>query len=301
MFNLSENNLILVVIFLLLFLILLLSQRPNNSCIRERLDNEYHKHFDNSNKILCPPNEGVVLNKDLIINPKKVINEVVSDVKKSTEEISSAINEVEDVVNNTENEKINKIMEIVNKIKAPTEELERISQEHAIQEESVILEENVEEEHIKNVAKEVSKIVSESSIPENVITQETVPTVTQETVPTVTQETAPDVVPIEKRIAASVVSSENVATNTVAVEPKVSESNDGIVNIPEPYNGDFLMGYSVGGFSKDDLSTSVAIRPDPKCNIYRDAVNKLNLTGYIKNDQVNSSWNDSFGTSCGSI
>ena len=74
MFNLSENNLILVVIFLLLFLILLLSQRPNNSCIRERLDNEFHKHFDSSNKLLCPPNnEGEVLNKDLIINPKKVI------------------------------------------------------------------------------------------------------------------------------------------------------------------------------------------------------------------------------------
>ena len=115
MINLSENNLILVVIFLLLFIILLLSRRSNNRCVTENMNTEFHKQFDHSNKILCPTNnkeeisghnDGSILNKESITNPKKVIDEVASDVEKSTDETHSAIDEVNKVAkeSSTEND-----------------------------------------------------------------------------------------------------------------------------------------------------------------------------------------------------
>ena len=51
----------------------------------------------------------------------------------------------------------------------------------------------------------------------------------------------------------------------------------------------------------DKLSKTVLNNSDPKCNIYKDAVTKLNITGYIKNNQLDKSWNDSFGVHCGKM
>ena len=46
---------------------------------------------------------------------------------------------------------------------------------------------------------------------------------------------------------------------------------------------------------------SNTIISDPKCNIYKDAVKKLNYTGYISNDNIYQSWNDTFSTVCGNL
>ena len=375
MINLSENNLILVVIFLLLFIILLLSRRSNNRCVTENMNTEFHKQFDHSNKILCPTNnkeeisghnDGSILNKESITNPKKVINEVASDVEKSTDETHSAIDEVNKVAKEDENNKINDIMKIVNEMKGPTKQnllkqilidspppkTEKENREHiakllARKEKSI-----PKEEQIKNIASEVKQIISEKVDSEKVTptktedaplaktedaplakiedatiskTEDATPIKTNETAKIlmnapVVRERPSKVLPIENDINASPIEklkipekdlkcqNEYVQINTSAPEVidqpveknNIFESKDDIIDVPSPYNNSFLIGHSLGGLDDGNIK-SIVNSPDPKCNIYRDAVQKLNLTGYIKNNQLNNSWNDSFGANCGSM
>ena len=367
MINLSENNLILVVIFLLLFIILLLSRRSNNRCVTENMNTEFHKQFDHSNKILCPTNnkeeisghnDGSILNKESITNPKKVINEVASDVEKSTDETHSAIDEVNKVAKEDENNKINDIMKIVNEMKGPTKQnllkqilidspppkTEKENREHiakllARKEKSI-----PKEEQIKNIASEVKQIISEKVDSEKVTptktedaplakTEDAPLAKTEDATPIKTNETAKilmnapvvrerpsKVLPIENDINASPIEklkipekdlkcqNEYVQINTSAPEVidqpveknNIVESKDDIIDVPSPYNNSFLIGHSLGGLDDGNIK-SIVNSPDPKCNIYRDAVQKLNLTGYIKNNQLNNSWNDSFGANCGSM
>ena len=65
-----------------------------------------------------------------------------------------------------------------------------------------------------------------------------------------------------------------------------------------------MYGHSIGGLNKSSLvsysDTVTNIKTDnPKCNIYKDAVKKLNIAGHIPNGEVKHSWNDAFGTICG--
>ena len=67
-----------------------------------------------------------------------------------------------------------------------------------------------------------------------------------------------------------------------------------------------MFGHSIGGLnlSKTTVNAEKVTKintDNPRCNIYKDAVNKLNVTGYISNSQMNESWNNAFGSICGDI
>ena len=353
MFELSEKNLILIVIALSAFLILLLAKRPAyNTCVRERLDTDYHTMFDKSNNILCPSEEGSILTKEEITNPKSEIENVVHDhdhdhehehekvlneeqIVEEEPTLKEIITSVADMEESTSN-LIDDSQEIKEEVKKISEEVKKISEEVVkVQSET----KPVTEEVIKSITEEVIKVSEEvKSVAEEVKKMEVEPSVEVEVAEpeknsllknmvvkiagevkkvagevkkikeeqqVIDEEQEIEVKEVDETETIKKVAEEikKIMSSKVKSEASADETKsvDIVGNIPAPYSGSML-GYSIGGIDTDnDLVTDVTTKVNPRCDVYKDAVKKLNLTGYIKNDDLNQSWNDSFGNSCGKI
>lgn len=283
-----------------------------SSCTREKLDNEYHKMFNSSNNILCNRSNDDVLSKEEIINPKGVINKIANNVKEPTNKILSLTVEANEILNSDiKEEAINRVKKIISEIKKPTEEIINITKQisnNEIKEEIINVTEEInntssdkeaKESTILEIAEKVKKVIEETN-EEHVEHVEQVEENLQEDVNDNIKYEIEDQLEdnvketIEEPVEQTVKVSEPVET-TIAPLP-FDNSNDKHV----------LLGHSLGGINDnnmdmDKLNKNILKSSDPKCNVYKDAVTKLNITGYIKNNQVDSSWNDSFGVYCGKM
>ena len=282
MFDLSEQNLTILIVCLGVIFILLLSMRSPRRCSREGMNAEFQKMFDKSNKILCPDKDGYLF-KESEIKPEEEIKKITEEVK--MEESKPA-------------EEVQKVAEEVKKV---AEEVKKVAEEVNIEEEN---ESTKSSEEVKRVAEEVKRVAEEvKRIAEVVIapTEDVVPEVAPE-------EVAPEEVVTEEVVTEEVVPEEVVTEEVVTEEVKPHENN-----VPAPFNSvknvELLYGHSLGGLGSyngpEFIGYSEEVKPakddDPKCYIYKDAVKKLNLTGHISNDHLNTSWNDAFGSICGQI
>jgi hypothetical protein len=79
---------------------------------------------------------------------------------------------------------------------------------------------------------------------------------------------------------------------------------DHILDGDAPIGHDTNFNYSPFGLLEDDMKSFIPIKNNPKlddskCVVLRDALLDLNKTGYIENNRVESSWNNTFKDTCG--
>ena len=123
MFDLSEQNITTLLVFFGIIFILFLSMRSPRQCVREGLNTEYQKMFNNSNKVLCSNQkvnniegrEGRLLSEFEIRHPSEEVKRISEEVKSVSEEIKKVAEEIK-----------NKPSE---ELKRPTQEIIRLSEE----------------------------------------------------------------------------------------------------------------------------------------------------------------------------